>query len=309
MSRLLAALAVVFFVAGNACGQIQWKTLDYPGAVSTQLTGISGNDIVGIAVVDNGGIGISFLYNGSSFTTLVDPQAAPYSTFASGIDGSNIVGYYFDAAHNWRGFLYNGTTWTTLNDPLATEGTVPNGISGSNIVGSYFTATSTTHGFIYNGSSYTTIDDPLATGEMLPNGVSGSNVVGYYFNATGAHGFIYNGSSYTTLDDPLATPSVGGDTCPWGIWQNEIVGSYGTINNYGFLYDGTSFTTLDYPGASDTLIFGIDGNKLVGCYRLSNYSDSQGFIAIVPEPSTIGLLAVAATCLAAFHWQRQHKVE
>src|ERR1700722_921744 len=56
------------------------------------------------------------------YTTLNDPSAFN-RTYAYGIDGSNIVGFYTDNFGNNHGFLYNGSTYTTLNDPSATNGT------------------------------------------------------------------------------------------------------------------------------------------------------------------------------------------
>ena len=53
-----------------------------------------------------------------TWTTLDMPGAS--QTYASGIDGSNIVGYYVDAASG-HGFLYNGSGWTTLDMPGASK--------------------------------------------------------------------------------------------------------------------------------------------------------------------------------------------
>src|SRR5216684_3594996 len=49
----------------------------------------------------------------AGFVTLDDPLATG-GTFASGVSGNNIVGYYYDAT-GYHGFLYDGTSYTTLN--------------------------------------------------------------------------------------------------------------------------------------------------------------------------------------------------
>jgi len=305
MSRLLIALAVVLLFAENVWAQIQWKTLDYPGAAQTFLGGISGNNIVG-GDWDKDFNKSSFLYNGSAFLTLNDPLAPAYQTFAAGIDGNNIVGGYYDAAGNEHGFLYNGSTWTNLDDPLGTIQTNPLSISGNDVTGFYENSTGI-HGFIYNGSSYTTIDDPLAKGETIPSTISGSDVVGYYWDGTNMHGFLYNGWSFTTLDDPLAAPGANGGTWPMGVWGNDIVGYYGDSKGQseGFLYNGSTYTTLNYPNSTSSFFRAIQGNTLIGGYYAAGSSDQNGFIAIVPEPSTFGLLGIGAVFLAAYGWRRR----
>ncbi len=69
-------------------------------------------------------------------------------TFAYGIFGGNIVGYFNDSAGDSHGFLYNGSGYTTLDDPFGADGTVAYGISGNNIVGGYTDASGNSHGFV-----------------------------------------------------------------------------------------------------------------------------------------------------------------
>jgi hypothetical protein len=96
--------------------------------------------------------------HGANWTTLDMPGAV--FTYAYGIDGSNIVGTYWDDSGN-HGFLYNGSEWTTFDMPGVVS-TYVRGIDGSHIVGYYDDA----HGFIY------TIPEPatfllLMTGALL----------------------------------------------------------------------------------------------------------------------------------------------
>ena len=101
--------------------------------------GISGTNIVGTYYENNKGHG--FLYNGSTYKILDVPGAA--QTYATGISGSNIVGYYQDIGGNCHGFLYNGSTYTILKMPGANR-TWAYGISGTTIVG----RNDAGHGFI-----------------------------------------------------------------------------------------------------------------------------------------------------------------
>ena len=51
-----------------------------------------------------------------------------------------------------------------------------------------------------------------------------------------------------------------------------------------------TYTTLDVPGAIDTFLYGIDGSNIVGYYTDS--SGTHGFLAVIPEPTTLSLLAI-----------------
>ena len=55
-------------------------------------------------------------------------------------------------------------------------------------------------------------------------------------------------------------------------------------------YTISDYTTLDVPGASDTRAYGIDGGNVVGRYY--DGSSNHGFLAVIPEPATLSLLAV-----------------
>ena len=88
MKRLITICAVtVLFTAGYASAD--WTTLDYPGAISTQIGGISGSSVIGMHY-DNSGNGHGFLYDGTSWTTLDYPGAE--WTEGRGISGGSIVG-------------------------------------------------------------------------------------------------------------------------------------------------------------------------------------------------------------------------
>jgi hypothetical protein len=142
-----------------------FTTLTVPDAIYfTEAFGISGHNIVGSYGNNNGFYG--FLYDGTSYTTLSVPGAN--ATYAYGISGNQVVGYYQIAAvgsYTNQGFLYNGGTYTTLSVPGAVD-TYPQGICGHNIVGYYDYGTDTyddpinPQGFLYDGTNYITLSVP-----------------------------------------------------------------------------------------------------------------------------------------------------
>ena len=54
----------------------------------------------------------------------------------------------------------------------------------------------------------------------------------------------------------------------------------------------STYTTLDVPGASNTYALGIDGSNIVGSYSVSSEEAFYGFLAVIPEPATLSLLAM-----------------
>jgi hypothetical protein len=263
-----------------------FQTLDFPGASGTYVNGISGGNIVGY-YFDADFKTHGFLYDGATYTTLDDPDAAPGTTAATGVSGGNIVGYYADGNGISHGFLYDGATYTTFDEPNAVAssgGTQASGISGGNIVGYYADGNGTQHGFLYNGTAYTTLDDPKATptnGGTQASGVSGGNVAGSYYGAQATvNGFLFNGKTYAALKDAAADA----DTSPLGISGGNVVGFYVDADGigHGFFYNGKTYAAVDHPDANgDTSANGIDGGNIVGWY-VGTDGVVHGFLATPP---------------------------
>ncbi|HEX4055986.1 MAG TPA: hypothetical protein VHX86_17110 [Tepidisphaeraceae bacterium] len=324
-SNFVAALVgTIFLTAGGLQAQLTYTTISDPLGTSTWARAVSGGEILG-NYLDNQGNGHGFIYNGTSYTTLDDPYAFGYfGTQPSGISGHMIVGSYQDVRDGWvRGFTYEDGSFTPLDDPLATGTTEIEGISGNTIVGIYQDSADQFEGFSYNGSTFTTLDDPAAMNGTFAMGISGNTIVGYYRGASNGagsstHGFIYNGSTYTNFDFPSS--SSGGTavdpllTEPAGVSGNLVVGytlldfitfpgtGVNTVSGEdGFVYDGTNFSTLSDPAAATeygygTSAQGIDGNTVVGFYYL-NYDTTEGFEVTVPEPGSGLIVAMAGAWL------------
>lgn len=239
-----------------------------------------------------------------SFSTIDIPGA--YETYAFGISGDNIVGYYSDASGT-HGFLYDGTRHVNIDVPGALR-TTPIGISGNRIVG-YYTDSGGIHGFLYDGTRFQTIDVPGGY-ETYAYGISGNNIAGYYRNASGTHGFIFDGRNFRTIDVDGAS-----ETYIYGISGDRVAGDYrDSTGIHGFMYDGTGFRRFEraaygingnsivgpgyfydgaqahpliVPGSHATNAFGISGGNVAGYY--SDANGTHGFFTTVPLPSTLFL--------------------
>jgi hypothetical protein len=123
----------------------------YPDANLTQGHGISGSNIVATYATNSGDYG--FIYNiaTGAFTPINVPFAGASNTNPMAIDGSNVVGSYYDANGNLHSFLYNMATGTYTNVDVpfvGAYGTYVDGISGDDIVGTYYDANGVEHGFL-----------------------------------------------------------------------------------------------------------------------------------------------------------------
>jgi hypothetical protein len=255
----------------------------------TYTYGISGANIVGEFFGPSGAHG--FLYDGTSWRNIDLPGAS--RTTPMDIDGTNIVGTYFDGS--WRGFIYNGTNWRTIDFPGARHTNVF-AIDGAYIVGSYYNdpAGSVPHGFLYDGTTWTLLEFPGAS-HAYPLGINmacgtGGIIVGESTDV--GIGWLYD--IHTKIFTPFYAPG-GVSAFPMDIEPGNIVGWYGA--EHGFLYDGTTWTTLDYPGAVGTYPFDIDGDRIVGYYNAPG-NPGHGFLyqipAVIPAPGAVVLVGIGA---------------
>jgi hypothetical protein len=166
---------------------------------------ISGTSYVGWDV-DNAGYTRGFLAQGSVEMPLDEPNAynvgntdnqsieyaffpASLGTQPTGVDGTDVVGNYWDSSLVQHGFIFdtNGG-WTTIDCPLG-SGTFTNvaGVSQGEVVGSYQDSRGDSHGFaaIAAGGAAPTSGTAGFTRAMDPIGISGvvTNLPGFPFDA------------------------------------------------------------------------------------------------------------------------------
>ena len=159
-----------------------FRTIDYPGAVSTVAGGInSTNQVVGtycdqtltcLAIGGDHG----FLDDNGTFSAIDFPGAT--KTGANAInDSGQIVGVYSAQSH-FRGYLLSGGVYTTINPSGATYSNAEGINNLREIVGTYLDASNQQHGFMYNAGVYTTIDRPGASSTSADGVNDAGTVVG-----------------------------------------------------------------------------------------------------------------------------------
>jgi probable HAF family extracellular repeat protein len=127
----------------------QYTTIDYPNSQYTVTGGINNRGQIAGVYLDANNTEHGFLRSlDGQYTTLDDPKAGVFGTWATGInDRGQITGWYWDANVNVHGFLLSGGQYTTLDDPNGVN-TSPYEINDlGEIVGQYGNATGT-HGFL-----------------------------------------------------------------------------------------------------------------------------------------------------------------
>jgi hypothetical protein len=206
-------------------------------------------------------------------------------TYATDIDGSNILGFYMSTV-DWsnHGFIYDGSSYVGMDYPGAML-TRPQAIDGVQVAGYYAFPDGYRHGFFFNGMSFESLDHPSAVQTEM-HGMYGQYIVGHYIDSSSHyHGCLYdtNSSSWQVIDRPGAL-----NTKLTAIHGQHIAGESG--DNYsnvdtGFVYNLTTgeWSGIDYladhPGTpyyANTQISGMDANYVLGDW-VETGAARQGF--------------------------------
>ncbi len=191
-------------------------------------------------------------------------------TWIDGIDGANIVGSFWDET-GLKGFQYNRQTeaFNILQAPSA-DWTLPLAISNGTVVGSIVINGFSRNGFAYysESNSWSLLNPPEGVqNELEAYGIDGANIVG----GTGSGmSFGFNGSNWNFFNSPFGTSSSA-----HGISGDKIVGSFsnsGVNGGGGYIKENDTWTLLNVSGATETTPRDVDGNMVVGDYRVGDWS-------------------------------------
>ena len=273
-----------------------FTTVDVPGAFQTLPQGINASGVIVGAYFSGSGcpsapcVVKGFIYNGTSFTTVVYHNAAgteAVNTQLRGIGPSGeIVGSYRmpgEAAVNVHGFIlttagefisadYPGHT-NTIPQRILPDGTILGCYHDNDTMGSMF-------GFLVRKGDFSPID----ISRSMHNGAtpSGNTIVGLFtdMDAGKARAYVIEDGVFTPFDAPNSSGTQAWDINPSGTIVGIFTDDDAPFAAHGFVLDRGQYTTINYPGSAYTDTFGINAaGDIVGKYRLTSTGPFHGYVA------------------------------
>ena len=257
-----------------------FKSIDFPGAVLTQVQGINPEgEMVGL-YVDTAGKQHGFLFRRGDFSTIDYPGAI--ATDARGINrNGDIVGAFTNVPGgppNIHGYLLSHGAFSEVQFPgylgtiaqrISPEGDIYGCNHNTDLMASM-------HGFRRTDDGYTQLDVQAS----MNNGATpdGSTVVGLYTDMmTGlSHGFMIKSGSFQPFDVPGSNLTQAWDINPEG----HVVGNFrdATGKTHGFVRTDSGYAAIDFPGAIATNARGINPEgEIVGWY-VDSAGKTHGFL-------------------------------
>jgi len=277
-ASLLLALSVSAFAQQSPAAT--FKSIDFPGAVLTQVQGINPEgEMVGL-YVDTAGKQHGFLFRRGDFSTIDYPGAI--ATDARGINrDGDIVGSFTNVPGgppNIHGYLLSHGAFSEVQFPgylgtiaqrITPEGDIYGCNHNTDLMG-------TMHGFRRTDDRYTQLDVQAS----MNNGATpdGGIVVGLYTDMmTGlTHGYLIKNGNFEPFDVPGSNLTQAWDINPAG----HVVGNFrdATGKTHGFLRTRSGYATIDFPGAIATAARGINPEgEIVGWY-IDSTGKTHGFL-------------------------------
>jgi hypothetical protein len=216
-----------------------YSNLDGPNASQVGPSGICGGNIVG-SYTDEGDVSHGFIFNrtsGASYSTFDDPNAANQiinrgsdevvGTFANGISGSNIVGYYVDSNNVEHGFIATLTSISNCTIAVSawpSSGGIVSG-EGTFVVGSSQAVTATAN------SGYT-----FANWTVNGIVVSTSAIYDFILNTNLNLVANFTSNSVNYMITVSASPSAGGMVSGGGMFVSGSSQTVTATANNGFAF-------------------------------------------------------------------------
>lgn len=246
-----------------------FTVVNFPGAVSTQVTGINAAGSLSGLYVDTVGNTHGFTDIAGTPTTVDNPASAVFNQ-ALGINNANeTTGYYAPTpagTTNQIAYSQKGGVFTNINALLPSnvnsQAVGINSAATPSIVGFYMPTSTTSLGFLDMGGTITPID-PFGSTFAMALGVNDlDEIVGIYTDASGfQHGFVDNGGVPTSFDPPGSTMTTINGVNDLG----DIVGFFTEANGDVVGFVGTP---VPEPATWAMMIAGFAGLGFLG-YRTS----------------------------------------
>ena len=114
-------LATLLSIVTPALADI-YTTIDFPGAVSTDVSGINSSGVMAGTYTDSTGAQHGFKLDGDSFTAIDYPGATLTAAFSVSPRG-DVAGYFLDAGNQWHGFVLSDGLWNAAPGCVCTSAT------------------------------------------------------------------------------------------------------------------------------------------------------------------------------------------
>jgi len=283
---LVGIVAMAGVLAGSqAAAQgraLTFSTIDFPGAVLTNVQGINeSGDIAGF-YNDAAGRTHGFMRSGGVFRSIDVPGAQ--STQARGIGpAGDVVGSYQRPGELGgipvHGFLLRSSGSLHEVDYPGHQNTIPQRIlPDGTILGCYHDENTmdTMHGMLRTRRGFDSIDESMT----MHNGATpdGRFIVGLFTDMDSrGKGYTFESGRFTPFEVPGASSTAAWDVNP----SRVIVGVYqdGAGVVHGFTYDGQVFGRVDAPGARATRVFGVNAaGDMAGAF-VDDAGRTHGFLA------------------------------
>lgn len=126
-----------------------YQSIDVPGDTSADAYGINNAGHIAVYAFTSAGDYDSYLYNGTTFKSIKDPNAGPLGTVVHAPNNKgDIAGTYFDSSNFAVGFLYHGGKYYDVKDPKASNSTRNDGLNDTlEMVGRYTPSTGGNFGY------------------------------------------------------------------------------------------------------------------------------------------------------------------
>jgi len=279
---VLPLLLVVAAMAQIQPASCQFQLLDFPGAQSTEASGINNAGIVVGSYLVRAPARLGFVFHQGQFVTYTVPGSSSTSLFAINNLGW-MVGSYRDQNFHSHGFLLRNQQLIKFDVPHAQE-TIATGINDFGvIVGSFFDG-ARNHGFVKIGSAFITLNYPGSTSTVALDINNHGSIVGSFTNSTGGGGFLYQNGRFMAVN----VPGEGSSTSPAGINAiGTIAGRYmeqAILPHLprGFIDKNGAFKSVIFGQDHGTFLKGINSSSMiVGTYHQNSPEDFdfRSFIA------------------------------
>jgi hypothetical protein len=267
----MCTIAVAFATLSLALAQT-YTVIDYPGAVTTVLTG--GPNPQGTAVgsyTDTANVAHGFTLTRKDNFKSFDPPGSTGTTPNFITPQGVIVGSYLDSAGTSHGFILKDDKYTTVDFPGA-PGTVLTGRNPEGEMTGFWCVQASCanppfHSFtLSKKGDFTSFDPPGSNNSQASTINAARAVVGAYVDSSGVeHGYIFYNNTFVTNDYPGATLTFDGGNNN----QGDIVGEWIDTNKvaHSFLLSNGTYTSFDPPGATLSDATGINPEgTIVGLY-------------------------------------------